>query len=891
MNISEYWLRSLLDFSSKKEGAPDLQTIVDALTMGGLEVDSVASASLDFSAVVVGEIESVEQHPNADKLRVCQVKGHPEQALTQVVCGAPNARPGIKIPFALVGALLPEKVPEKGLEKGPEKADQQSEAKSAASTAKHFKIKKAKLRDVESFGMLCGADELGLEDNSPSSKGIWELPQSLKTGENLRDALELDDSIIEVDLTPNRSDCLSVHGIARDLAVLLDAPLLLPEIKKVKASHSAALAVNISAPDHCAVYAGRLIKNIQTASRSPLWMQERLRKAGIRSIDAVVDVTNYVMIELGQPLHAFDAAQLGLSNEQLDQLDSTTDQGVNVRLATNGEKMTLLNDQEVALQADNLLIASQQGEALALAGIMGGENSGVSESTRHIFLESAHFRPASIAGKARRLGLHTDASHRFERGVDPALVAIAIERATELLIEIAGGEPGPVVLESSEQVQRREVELSLPSVEPALGFDIPKQEVVRILTGLGCEILEERSLASKSHSPANQVLRLAVPTWRFDLAIEADLIEELARVYGFDRLPSVMPKAVQALSKVPELTVDSMELRRFLSAKGLREAITYSFIDRKSDQAFFAEAGKLLLNPISDELSVLRQSLIPGLVQAAARNLRRQQTFVGLFELGMRFLPEGRIPEGSQSVAEGSQSVAEGSRSVADGSRSAYLVGGLQQEQRVAFVLAGTKPSHWRSANGGASQKTDNKLTFFDAKGIIESWLEQNGTRFQQSVEGLPEYLHPGQSLRLLSSDGECLGVLGKLHPRVAKTMGIARDCFVFEAPVDGLLRARPVRFSPLSDQPGSKRDLALLADKALDFASIEALIHSADSQLLEGLELFDVYEGDGVAEDKRSLAVSLNFRAKEGALKDAEVTAEVDKILAKLADADVVVR
>ena len=845
MNVSEHWLRSYLS------SAPSTKQIVDTLTMGGLEVDAVMPAAPDFTGVVVGEIVEVSAHPDAAKLRVCSVKGHPDQELTQVVCGAPNARAGIKIPFALVGACLPESIDKNG------------------QASKLFKIKKAKLRGVESFGMLCGADELGLVDDGPSSDGIWELPLALTTGENLRDALYLDDQVIEVDLTPNRSDCLSVEGIARDLRVLLQEQSspddgasvgsVLSEIPAVPAQHGAAFEITLSAPDSCPLYAGRLIKNINSDAESPLWMKERLRRAGIRSINASVDITNYVMIELGQPMHAFDACLLGSSENEIASADSLLKSGgIEVRAAKNRERIELLNDQTIELASDNLVIANSDGQALALAGIMGGKSCGVSDSTRHIFLESAHFIPANLAGKARSFGLHTDSSHRFERGVDPKLVKLAIERATALILDICGGQPGPVVLELAENIDERQVILREAGIEPKLGFRMERPEVERIVQGLGFTI---ESTASEADGLS---WTLRVPSWRFDVTIEADLIEELARVYGYNNLPSRLPSSVQHLGSAPEASLPSKSLKQFFAANGFHEAVTYSFIDRETNSLFNeSEEAIELINPISQELAVMRGSLLPGLLGAVKYNRRRQQSSIRLFE-------EGLVFSKTQSSAK----------------EQGYKVGDFQQIPSFALVMAGETDVSWQS-------KT-RKFEFYDAKALIEQWCQSLGVTSVWRANADTRYLHPGQSAVLgVEHEGAWrkLGVLGKLHPRIAKALNLDVDCFVFEGSLPGLLAKPVANFLPISDQPRSTRDLSLVAPESVSYAEIERTVLANTGELACEVTCFDIYQGEGIPTDMRSLALALSLQSNDRALREEEITTAVDNILGALKAIEVRIR
>ena len=570
MKISEQWLRTWVN--------PDISTdeMVEQLTMAGLEVDGTEPAAGAFTDVVVARVESVEKHPDADKLSVCQVTDGSDTL--QIVCGAPNVRAGLSVALARVGAVLPG----------------------------DFKIKPAKLRGVASAGMLCSEKELGLAEQSG---GIMELPVDAPAGKNLRAYLELDDTIIDIDLTPNRGDCLSVAGIARELGTLnkcdVTEELHDPYTQNIQDTFD----VQIEAPEACSHYAGRVFRDIDVTAPTPLWMVERLRRSGIRSLGAVVDITNYVMIELGQPMHAFD----------LEQLDGR----INVRYAYASESITLLDGKRLELDTDTLVIADNS-RPLALAGIMGGENSGVSEQTRSIFLESAYFARETIAGKARGYGLHTDSSHRFERGVDPQLQVLAIDRATELILEICGGDVGPVteVTTSAHPKDRQPIDLRYERINRVLGIELEQDEIIEILTRLGMEVK-----SFKDH------WMVKPPSFRFDIEIEADLLEELVRIHGYNNIPRTTPQYHAVMRDMPESLQPLAQLRRALVDRGYFEAITYSFVDPKW-QAILdpdREAVKLA-NPLSSEMSVMRTTIWAGLLQAVRHNLNRQQSRVRLFE-------------------------------------------------------------------------------------------------------------------------------------------------------------------------------------------------------------------------------------------------------------------
>lgn len=781
MKISEAWLREWVN--------PNISTsdLVAQLTMAGLEVDSVEAAAATFSGVIVGEILSAEPHPDAEKLRVCQVNGHPDGVL-QVVCGAANARTGIKIPFATIGAELPG----------------------------DFKIKKAKLRGVESFGMLCAQTELQLGDDD---SGLWELPTDAPVGTDLREYLSLNDSLIEIDLTPNRGDCLSIRGLAREVGVLNGAAVNAPNLLPVAPACEDTFAVDIKAVEACPTYAGRVIRNIDVRRPSPLWLRERLRRSGIRSIDPVVDVTNYVLLELGQPMHAFDL--------------QTLTGGVSVRMAKEGETLKLLNDQDVVLRGDTLVIADHT-KALAIAGIMGGAESAVGETTRTIFLESAFFTPAAIAGKARSYGLHTDSSHRFERGVDHQLQVTAIERATELLLAIVGGEAGPVVLVQNQNAQPplRSVHLRRARLESGLGLTSDKVDAVAILSRLGLTL--ERETA--------EGWQFQIPTYRFDIAIEEDLLEEVARVYGYDRLPTRPMAFATHLEAHSEASTSLVEAKRHLVSRGYREVITYSFVDPKVHAILFPHVDAVVLkNPISADMSSMRTSLLPGLMQTLVYNLNRQQTSARLFEAGMVF------DTSSGSLAQYSR------------------IGGL--------IYGSLRSQSW------AEKPRD--VDFFDAKGDVETLVTfaANGRAVRYVPWADAELLHPGQAAKIYLDD-QYVGYVGALHPLKQRALDLNKTAFVFELTLADLLVARLPRFQPLSRFPEVSRDIAVLVEKAVCVADLEGSIRKTAGDVLKNLKLFDVYSGEGIDPKRKSLAFSLTFQHPSRTLKDEEVNASMAAVI-----------
>ena len=782
MKFSEQWLRAWVNPQVSRE------ELVARLSMVGLEVDAVTPVAGAFQGIVVGEILSAEQHPDADKLRVCQVSDGTETF--QVVCGAPNARAGLKVPFARLGAELPG----------------------------DFKIKKAKLRGVESHGMLCSASELQISDDH---SGLMELVGEAPVGRDIRDYLGLDDASIEIGLTPNRGDCLSIAGLAREVGAIYGAAVEPVDVAAVPAVHDEVRPVEVLAPKACPRYLGRVIRGVDLSQPTPLWMVERLRRSDIRSIDAVVDVTNYVMLELGQPLHAFDLAEIN--------------GGIRVRMAEAGEKLVLLDGQEVTLRPGTLVIADHQ-RALAIAGVMGGEHSGVSATTRDLFLESAFFGTIALAGKARSYGLHTDASHRYERGVDSELARRAMERASALLLEIVGGEAGPVVDVSSEA--------DLPSIEPItlraeridqmLGLQMDAGQVVRLLSALGLGVTEQGAGS----------WQVSVPSHRFDISLEVDLIEELGRLYGYDRLPVRYPQARLAPEASPEARAELPALRRLLVARGYQEAITYSFIDPKMFELFNPGVMPLqLANPISADMAAMRASLWPGLIKALQYNLNRQQSRVRLFEGGLRFVGQ---------------------------------LDGLKQEPMLAGVATGSRlPEGW--ANGREA------LDFYDLKADVEALLGQAGNADAFSfVAGEHPALHPGQTARI-EREGRLVGFIGSLHPELARTLGIEQPVYLFEVLLAEIVEGELPRFSELSRFPEVRRDLAVVVAREIPADDVLRGIRDAAGENLTDLSLFDVYQGKGIDPLGKSVAVGLTWQHPSRTLNDDEVSDAMQKILSSL--------
>lgn len=780
MILSENWLREWVN--------PDLNThdLAHQLTMAGLEVDSVTPLVEGLSGVVVAEIVSAIPHPDADKLRVCQVNTGSETV--QIVCGAPNAAEGLKAPLAQPGARLPGGV----------------------------KIKKAKLRGVESQGMLCSAAELTLSDDHD---GLLALASDAPVGTPIDVYLDLNDSLIEIGLTPNRADCLSVAGVARDLAAATDTALTIPEMEPVTPTIDDQFPVDIACPSKCPRYLGRVIRNVEVAKPTPLFMVERLRRAGIRSIDAVVDITNYVMLELGQPLHAFD----------LDALEG----GIVVREAVDKERIVLLDGEERALSEGTLVIADHR-KALAIAGIMGGEGSGVGVETQHLFLEAAFFTPELMAGKARQYGLHTDASHRFERGVDPDLAYAAIERATALFLKWVGGQAGPVVDVSAkaELPERDTVILRGSTIEQVLGIQLSDTEIQRMFSALGFTIEADPGLGQ---------WRCTAPSWRFDMGREADLIEEVARLHGFDNIPA------QPLSGMGAATVDREDqtpislLKHRLVARGFNEAITFSFVSPESQRLIDPELDPIALrNPISSDLAVMRTSLIPGLLGVAVHNIKRQRPRVRIFETGLRFFPDASFT----------------------------------QRPALGLLICGSQsPESW----SGQSDSVD----FYDLKGEVQALLAgvAGALEFRSAVRS---GLHDGQTAEVLL-DGAVIGVIGRIHPTAASELDLPRHTYVAELDLEAITQRIVPQYQDISRYPETRRDLAVVVDQAVPAMEVLALARSAAGPGVSDALIFDVYEGEGIAKNEKSLAIGLTFRDQSRTLTDEEISESLTQVIVSL--------
>ncbi len=781
MKFSVNWLKEWVKITESAE------QLAEKLTNAGLEVDAIEPAAAAFSDIVVGKIIHAEAHPDADKLQVCTVDSGSEEL--QIVCGAPNARVGLVAPLAVVGAVLPG----------------------------DFKIKKAKLRGVESNGMLCSGKELGLAEDAD---GLLELPNNAPIGKDFREYLQLDDTLIEIDLTPNRADCLSIRGIARDVSAACAVDFIDHPVVAVAASTERQFAVNLSAPAACPRYVGRVIEGINPLSETPIWMVEKLRRSGVRSLGPLVDITNYVLLQLGQPMHAFD----------LDKLQGEID----VRMAKDGEELTLLDGSEVTLTDDLLLITDDSGP-LALAGIMGGDSTAIGDDTRNIFLESAFFDPASIMGKSRRFGLHTDSSHRFERGVDPSNQSEAIELATALILEICGGQAGPVTITESKQhiPQREAVVLRLARLNKVLGTELLTNEVEPILQALGFSL------------ETNQQGWLVSPTSaRFDISIEEDLIEEVARIYGYNNIPTRIPGGRIPTPVMPEREISKICLNQALVASGYSEAINYSFIDHKLlDACDQGESAYALANPLSADMDVMRTALLPGLLASLDSNQRRQRERIRLFELGNVFAATDAAPE---------------------------------QSLRLAAVASGT----------ALTEQWDQKpraLDFFDIKGDLERVIALRGIA---DVEMLPtkqhSWLHPGQAAKLILS-GKEFGWIGAIHPLILKSFGIRNDVFAFELDVEILQQRSLPQAKEISRFPAVRRDLAIVVPETTSYAELQSVISASSGDFLVDLRVFDVYQGDGVEKTYKSLAIGLILQDVSSTLKDETVDSIIIDVISAL--------
>jgi len=774
MQFSEQWLRSWVNPSIDSDALSYL------LTMAGLEVEEAVAAAPAFTGVVVAEVKEVVKHENADRLRVTKVDAGTGE-LVQIVCGAPNVAVGLKVPCALPGAVLPG----------------------------DFKIKPTKMRGVESGGMLCSGKELGVPDEVD---GLLVLPADAPVGQSIRDYLSLDDSLFTLKITPNRADSLSIKGIAREVAALTGAVLSPVGIAPVAPVIDDKLAVTIDAPAACGRYVGRIVKNVNAAAPTPEWMRRRLERSGLRSISAAVDITNYVLLELGQPMHAFDLAKL--------------QGGITVRMAKPGEQLVCLNEKEVALAADMLVIADDA-KALAIGGIMGGLESSVTDATRDVFLESAFFAPDAIAGRARELGFGSDSSYRFERGVDFALQHEALERATQLLVEICGGDAGPVTETVGELPARGEVTVRTARVAKLLGVALSAEQIADILTRLGL-----------SHRATADGFAVSAPSFRFDIAIEEDLIEEIARVYGYDAIPSDTPRSGMRMLPLPEERRPREALRHLVAGRDYQEVVTYAFVEEKWEADFAANTDPVrLINPIASQMSVMRSTLIGGLVDVLVGNLNRKQPRVRVFELARVFSKVG------------------------DGFDQPERIGGLAWGPRLA--------EQW----GSKAERVD----FYDVKADVEALLAPRVAEFRKISHPA---LHPGRAAEVLV-DGKAVGVIGELHPRWVQSYDLPSAPVLFELDFEAVLSAKLVKAQSVSKFQAARRDLALVVDEAASYGELLAALRAAAPAIVTEIGLFDVYRGKGVEEGKKSLAFRVLLQDAAKTLTDEDVEPAIAALLA----------
>ena len=784
MKFSESWLRSFVNPTMSGEAFSHL------LTMAGLEVEEEESVAPAFDRVVVAHVLEVSKHPDADRLNVCRVDVGRDAPL-QIVCGAPNVAPGLKVPCALPGANLPG----------------------------DFKIKIAKVRGIESSGMLCSAKELGISDDA---SGLLVLPADALIGQNIRAYLDLDDRLLTLKLTPNRADCLSLTGVAREVAGLTSTAVFYPVVSEVPVSLSARRDIVLDAPDACPLYCGRVIAGVDGKAITPDWMKRRLERSGIRSISSLVDITNYVMLELGQPLHAFDNTKL----------EGT----IHVRLACVDENILLLNEQTLKLQNDVLLIADDK-RPVAMAGIMGGENSGITLDTHEMFLESAFFAPKAIAGRARRYGFASDASHRFERGVDYGGTRRALERATQLILEICGGQAGPLCEASATLPERNPVRLRPTRVTKVLGITISAEQIGELFSRL--------DLTFKRDGDDFIVIP---PSYRFDIEIEEDLIEEIVRLNGYDNIPSAAPRAFISMLPQTENARPLNRVRQLLVDRGFQEVVNYAFVEEAWESDFAGNHAPIrLANPIASQMSVMRSTLIGGLIANVVTNLKRKQSRVRIFETGRIFLRDA----------------------------SGVPVKGFHQPWKLAALAYGSAlPEQW----GNSSRNVD----FYDIKGEVEFLFAPATVRFEKMEH---PSLHPGRSASVIV-DGKYIGFVGELHPQCLQKYDLPLAPVVVEIDLDAITSARIPSFAEVSRQPSVIRDLAVVVDQKLPMQELLDGILAHRPSIVQELRIFDIYTGKGVESGKKSVALRIVMQDTQRTLQDAEVDAAVQQMIAYIQQA-----
>ncbi len=796
MQFPESWLRSFCN--------PDLTTqqLADLLTMAGLEVEELDPVAPPFTGVVVGHVLEVSKHPDADRLNVCKVDAGTGSIL-QIVCGAPNVRPGIKVPCATVGAELPP-----------------------GADGKVFKIKLGKLRGVESQGMLCSARELGI---SEEANGLHILPEDAPLGQNIRDYLKLDDTLFTLKLTPNLAHCLSVQGIAREVSALTGAPLTLPEVAPVKPAIDATIPVKVDAADLCGRFVGRVIQGVNPQAKTPDWMIERLARCGQRPVSPLVDISNYVMFELGQPSHVFD----------LDKIHG----GLTVRWAKAGETLKLLNGQTVTLDEQVGVIADDN-QVESLAGVMGGDATAVGDDTRNVYLEAAFWWPSAIAGRARRYNFSTDASHRFERGVDAAPTADYLERITQLILDICGGQAGPVVDQIVAQPKREPVTLRLSRAQRVIGMPVTLAQCQQVFQRLGLSY-GTQAAGDDTH------LIVTPPSWRFDLQIEEDLIEEVVRVIGFEQLPKRAPKAPVVSRVRPEAQRGGYAVRRAVAQRGYQETINFSFVEERWEADFAGNAQAIrVLNPIASQLSVMRSTLIGSLVEVLRTNLARKADRVRVFELGRVFKRDASVQDGNQTVA------------------------GFDQPVRVSGLAYGPADAQqW----GVSARQVD----FFDVKGDVEALLAPRQATF---VAAEHPAFHPGRCANVLV-DGAVVGVVGELHPKWRQAYDLPQAPVLFELDAQVLALRLVPAFTSVPKMQSVFRDLALVVTDTTPHDAVIAAITGAKTDgLVRGARLFDIYKPKapvaGMADNERSLAVRIEMRDDEQTLNDERIDQCIKQVI-----------
>lgn len=771
MQFSENWLRSVVQVDLSSEA------LSHALTMAGLEVEEMEPVAAAFDQVVVGKILSAEKHPDADRLQLCQVDVGEDKPL-QIVCGASNARVGLLAPVAKIGAALPG-----------------------------FKIKKAKVRGIESFGMMCSSKEMGITEDA---EGLLEIGEDAIIGQNIREYLDLDDHVFTLKLTPNRSDCLSIYGIAREVKAITGAQINDADTSASPIQSEAVRNVNVLAAQACPRYCGRMIEDVNPKAITPDWMVKRLARSGIRSISAIVDITNYVLLALGQPMHAFDAKKLAGD--------------IQVRFAHDSETLTLLNEANVNLKQDDLVIADQNGP-LAIAGVMGGLPSSVTNDTQTIFLESAYFSPAVMAGKARRLGLSTDSSYRFERGVDFSNTKNALEYATALILDICGGKVGAVTEVIGELPTRKPVQLRLSRLNSILGITFDEATVSQFLDQLQFD-----------YRLQNGVFTVVPPSYRFDIEIEEDLIEEVARLHGYEHIPAITPVAAVSMLPAYEAKQSQYQIKGKLVSLGYQEIVNYSFVDERWENELLGNINPIKLkNPIAAQYSVMRTSLWGGLIDTLVYNLNRQQERAFLFEFGSVYLPQ------------------------ADGFIETSKVSGL--------VYGSRHPEQW--------SVTKDDVDFFDVKAHIEILLGDDLVYKKATHTAL----HPGQSAQIIKQ-GSVVGYIGKLHPKWQQHYQISKGAYLFEVDLAAIVDSHQPQYKEVSKQQAIRRDIAIVIDESVPLQTLISAVKKANISLLSDIQLFDLYQGPGIEDGKKSLALSVLIHDTQKTLTDEDADKTVEILL-----------